>query len=120
MGRRAGAGAAAAAVGCTAVQSRYLFLTFARSWPRTCGGRHAIGINYNELGTVTQWAQTVCRTCCLLVLLPGTCCAVWYEIYTLSRPGSWLTQATRPLLRAFQRKFAADSMAAMQREMLRP
>jgi uncharacterized protein (UPF0548 family) len=45
---------------------------------------------------------------------------VWYEIYTLSRPGNWITQATRPLLRAFQRKFAADSIAAMQREMLRP
>ncbi|KAI7844502.1 hypothetical protein COHA_001861 [Chlorella ohadii] len=46
--------------------------------------------------------------------------SVWYEIYTLSRPGSWITAATHPLLRAFQRKFAADSMAAMQREMLKP
>lgn len=45
---------------------------------------------------------------------------VWYEIYTLSRPGSWITAAAHPLLRAFQRKFAADSMAAMQREMLKP
>lgn len=63
-------------------------------------------------------SQTV--VCVLLHLYlfgPG---AVWYEIYTLSRPGNWITQATRPLLRAFQRKFAADSMAAMQREMLRP
>jgi uncharacterized protein (UPF0548 family) len=42
---------------------------------------------------------------------------VWYEIYTLSRPGSWITVATHPLLRAFQRKFAADSCDAMQREM---
>jgi len=44
---------------------------------------------------------------------------VWYEIYTLSRPGNWITTATHLLLRAYQRKFAADSMAAMQREMLR-
>lgn len=46
--------------------------------------------------------------------------AVWYEIYTLSRPGTWVAAATHPLLRAFQRKFAADSMAAMRREMLKP
>ncbi|PSC73763.1 hypothetical protein C2E20_2908 isoform X1 [Micractinium conductrix] len=43
--------------------------------------------------------------------------SVWYEIYTLSRPGNWLTTATHPLLRLFQHKFAADSMAAMQRGM---
>lgn len=43
--------------------------------------------------------------------------SVWYEIYTLSRPGSWITAAAHPLLRAFQRKFAADSCDAMQRQM---
>lgn len=61
------------------------------------------------------WALTINRP-----YFTPTPSAVWYEIYTLSRPGSWITAVTHPLLRAFQRKFAADSMAAMQREMLRP
>ncbi|KAL4431037.1 hypothetical protein ABPG75_006293 [Micractinium tetrahymenae] len=43
--------------------------------------------------------------------------SVWYEIYTLSRPASWVTTLAHMLLRAYQRKFAQDSMAAMQREM---
>ncbi|KAL4859407.1 hypothetical protein ACK3TF_000514 [Chlorella vulgaris] len=42
---------------------------------------------------------------------------VWYEIYTLSRPGTLVASAAHPVLRAFQRKFAADSCDAMQREM---
>ncbi len=77
---------------------------------------------------VTSGKQLHARTCCCWLVVPPTAahmsppapCAVWYEIYTLSRPGSWITAATHPLLRAFQRKFAADSMAAMQREMLKP
>ena len=78
-------------------------------------------INYaivNMEQCVSQAVACVAAPCICLVL---SCLgAVWYEIYTLSRPGNWITQATRPLLRAFQRKFAADSIAAMQREMLRP
>lgn len=42
---------------------------------------------------------------------------VWYEIYSLSRPAHWITTLTHVLLRAYQHKFARESMAAMQREM---
>lgn len=39
---------------------------------------------------------------------------VWYELYSFSRPGSWLTQLAYPLARRQQRKFAAESAAQMQ------
>lgn len=43
--------------------------------------------------------------------------SVWYEIYSLSRPAHWITTLTHVLLRAYQHKFARESMVAMQREM---
>lgn len=39
--------------------------------------------------------------------------SVWYEIYTLSRPATPLAALFRPLLRHYQARFAAQSMAAM-------
>lgn len=43
--------------------------------------------------------------------------SVWYEIYTLSRPATPVAALAAPLLRFYQRRFAAESGAAMQREM---
>lgn len=39
---------------------------------------------------------------------------VWYELYSFSRPGSWLTRLAYPLARRQQRKFATESAAQMQ------
>lgn len=39
---------------------------------------------------------------------------VWYELYSFSRPGSWLTRLAYPLARRQQRKFAIESAAQMQ------
>lgn len=40
-----------------------------------------------------------------------------YEIYTVSKPATPVAMLALPLLRHYQKKFAAESMAAMQREM---
>jgi uncharacterized protein (UPF0548 family) len=40
--------------------------------------------------------------------------SVWYDLYAFSRPGV-MARMGYPLARALQRKFAKDSMAAMQR-----
>lgn len=40
---------------------------------------------------------------------------VWYNILAFSRPGHWLVWLGFPVVRRLQRRFAADSMAAMAR-----
>jgi len=40
---------------------------------------------------------------------------VWYDLLAFSRPGHWLTGLGLPLVRKLQKRFAADSLAAMQR-----
>lgn len=46
--------------------------------------------------------------------------SVWYEIYTLSRPATPLAALAAPLLRHYQRRFAAESAAAMTEKMQSP
>jgi uncharacterized protein (UPF0548 family) len=41
--------------------------------------------------------------------------SVWYDLLAFSRPGHWLARLAYPLARRFQRRFAAESMAAMKR-----
>jgi uncharacterized protein (UPF0548 family) len=40
---------------------------------------------------------------------------VWYDIYAVSRPKHWLAWAGYPVVRAFQLKFAQDSLRAMRK-----
>lgn len=40
---------------------------------------------------------------------------VWYDLLAFSRPGHWLVWLGLPVVRRLQRRFAADSLAAMQR-----
>lgn len=40
--------------------------------------------------------------------------SVWYDLLRFSRPGGALARATRPLVRRLQRRFARDSLRAMQ------
>ncbi|MBI1903054.1 MAG: DUF1990 domain-containing protein [Planctomycetia bacterium] len=40
---------------------------------------------------------------------------VWYEIRAYSRPNYWMVQLAYPITRRSQRRFARDSLAAMQR-----
>ncbi len=41
--------------------------------------------------------------------------SVWYDLLAFSRPGHWLTWLGHPVVRRLQRRFAADSLAAMRR-----
>lgn len=41
--------------------------------------------------------------------------AVWYELAAVSRPAHWLTRLGYPWVRRLQRRFALDSLAAMER-----
>jgi uncharacterized protein (UPF0548 family) len=41
--------------------------------------------------------------------------SVWYSILAFSRPGKWQARIAKPLSRALQKKFARDSLRAMQR-----
>jgi uncharacterized protein (UPF0548 family) len=41
--------------------------------------------------------------------------SVWYDLLAFSRPGHWLVWLGLPLVRRLQKRFAADSLAAMQR-----
>lgn len=41
--------------------------------------------------------------------------SVWYDLLAFSRPGYWMVKLARPLARRFQRRFAAESLAAMKR-----
>jgi uncharacterized protein (UPF0548 family) len=41
--------------------------------------------------------------------------SVWYEILAFSRPGHWLTGLGLPVVRRLQKRFAAGSLAAMER-----
>lgn len=41
--------------------------------------------------------------------------SVWYDLLAFSRPGHWMARLAYPVARRFQRRFAADSMAAMKR-----
>ena len=40
---------------------------------------------------------------------------VWYDILAFSRPKFWVCRLGQPLVRRLQRKFARDSVAALQR-----
>jgi len=40
---------------------------------------------------------------------------VWYDILAFSRPAHWLVRLGHPVARIFQKRFARDSKAAMQR-----
>ncbi len=44
--------------------------------------------------------------------------SVWYDILAISRPGFWATLGY-PVTRAMQKRFAKDSLASMQRQVLR-
>jgi uncharacterized protein (UPF0548 family) len=41
--------------------------------------------------------------------------SVWYDLFSFSRPSHWLARLAGPLGRLMQRRFARDSLAAMQR-----
>jgi uncharacterized protein (UPF0548 family) len=41
--------------------------------------------------------------------------SVWYDLRAFSRPRYWLVRLTKPLARGLQRRYAVESMAAMQR-----
>lgn len=41
--------------------------------------------------------------------------SVWYDLLAFSRPGYWMVKLAYPLARRFQRRFAAESLAAMKR-----
>lgn len=45
--------------------------------------------------------------------------SVWYDVLAYSRPGSLLLRMGWPVLRRFQRRFAADSLRAMARGLRR-
>lgn len=45
--------------------------------------------------------------------------SVWYDLSAFSRPAHWLARVARPLARRRQRRFAAESLAAMEREVRR-
>lgn len=40
--------------------------------------------------------------------------SVWYDLLALSRPGHWLSRLGSPYTRKLQRRFAAESLVAMQ------
>mmetsp|Transcript_16899 Transcript_16899/g.47171 ORF Transcript_16899/g.47171 Transcript_16899/m.47171 type:complete len:238 (-) Transcript_16899:59-772(-) len=40
--------------------------------------------------------------------------SVWYEVYTFSKPAHVLSRLTYPVVRVLQKRFAADSVAAME------
>jgi hypothetical protein len=82
---------------------------------RSADGRHAAWPPTHLLPHISTASKPAASTLTLNPPTPTT--AVWYEIYTLSRPGTLVASAAHPVLRAFQRKFAADSCDAMQREM---
>ena len=42
---------------------------------------------------------------------------VWYDLLAFSRPGHWLTRLGLPVVRSLQKRFAADSLAAMKSAM---
>jgi uncharacterized protein (UPF0548 family) len=44
--------------------------------------------------------------------------SVWYDILAFSRPNHWTTKLARSFTRGLQRRFARDSLAAMQRAVL--
>lgn len=44
--------------------------------------------------------------------------SVWYEVYTVSKPATPVATLAQPLLRFYQRRYAAQSAASMQRQML--
>lgn len=41
--------------------------------------------------------------------------SVWYDLLAFSRPGHWIVKMAYPVARRFQRRFAAESLAAMKR-----
>ena len=43
--------------------------------------------------------------------------SVWYDILAISRPGFWATLGY-PVTRAMQKRFAKDSLASMQRQVM--
>jgi uncharacterized protein (UPF0548 family) len=43
--------------------------------------------------------------------------SVWYDLLAFSRPGHWLTRLGFPVVRQLQKRFAADSLAAMKNAM---
>jgi len=44
--------------------------------------------------------------------------SVWYDLLAFSRPGHWLVWLGFPFVRRLQKRFAADSLAAMRRAVL--
>lgn len=76
----------------------------------TIDGERAAGFRYTTLA-----AHAECGTERFLVTWDRASDRVVYEIRAVSRPGKWWVRAGRPLVRRMQRRFARDSMRAMQR-----
>jgi Domain of unknown function (DUF1990) len=44
--------------------------------------------------------------------------SVWYEVYTISKPATFIATAAHPLLKFYQRQFVAQSIQAMKKEII--
>jgi uncharacterized protein (UPF0548 family) len=42
--------------------------------------------------------------------------SVWYEVYTISKPATFIATLAQPLLRFYQRQFVAQSIKAIKKE----